>query len=135
MNEYLGKLNYKNMVFDSITIDLLGLKGDSRITTMEQIDFLTRFYHSKLPIFKRTEKIVKDMIFYDEKPSYNLSGKTGWSIRDGNNVGWYVGYIEKGKELYFIASNVDPKANFDMKKFAKIRLQVLMEATKILGIT
>jgi beta-lactamase class D len=103
MNEYLGKLNYKNMVFDSITIDLLGLKGDSRITTMEQIDFLTRFYHSKLPIFKRTEKIVKDMIFYDEKPSYNLSGKTGWSIRDGNNVGWYVGYIEKGKELYFIA--------------------------------
>lgn len=135
MNEYLGKLDYKNMVVDSSALDLFWLEGDSRITAMEQIDFLSRFYHSKLPISKRTEKIVKDMIFYNEKPTYNLSGKTGWSIRNGNNLGWFVGYIEKADELYFIATNVDPKESFDMKKFAKIRLQVLMEATKLLGIT
>ena len=135
MNEYLGKLDYKNMVVDSSNLDLFWLEGDSRITAMEQVDFLSRFYHSKLSISKRTEKIVKDMILFDEKPTYNLSGKTGWSIRNGNNLGWFVGYIEKGDELYFIATNVDPKESFDMKKFAKIRLQVLMEATKILGIT
>ena len=135
MNEYLGKLDYKNMVVDSSNLDLFWLEGDSRITAMEQIDFLSRFYHSKLPISKKTERIVKDMIFYDEQPTYKLSGKTGWSIRDGNNLGWFVGYIEKGDDTYFIATNVDPKENFDMKKFAKIRLQVLKEATKLIGIT
>ena len=135
MNKYLGKLDYKSMVVDSSNLDLFWLEGDSRITAMEQINFLSRFYHSKLPISKRTERIVKDMISYDEKPTYKLSGKTGWSIRNGNNIGWFVGYIEKGDERYFIATNVDPKENFDMKKFAKIRLQVLMEATKLLGIT
>jgi len=135
MNEYLEKLNYKNMVVDSSNLDLFWLEGDSRITAMEQVDFLSRFYHSKLPISKRTEKIVKDMIFIDQKPTYKLSGKTGWSIRNGNNLGWFVGYIEKGDERYFVATNVDPKGNFDMKKFTKIRLQVLKEATKLLGIT
>ena len=108
MNEYLEKLDYKNMVVDSSNLDLFWLEGDSRITAMEQIGFLSRFYHSKLPISKRTENIVKDMIFYDEQPNYNLSGKTGWSVRNGNNLGWFVGYIEKGDELFFIATNVDP---------------------------
>ncbi|MFK8007716.1 MAG: class D beta-lactamase [Saprospiraceae bacterium] len=135
MNEYLEKLDYKNMVVDSSNLDLFWLEGDSRITAMEQIDFLSRFYHSKLPISKRTEKIVKDMMFYDEQPTYKMSGKTGWSIRNGNNLGWFVGYIEKGNERYFVATNVDPKESFNMKKFAKIRLQVLKEATKLLGIT
>lgn len=135
MNEYLKKLDYKSMVVDSSNLDLFWLEGDSRITAMEQINFLTRFYHSKLPISKRTEKIVKDMIFIDKKPTYKLSGKTGWSVRDGNNLGWFVGYIEKGDDVYFVATNVDPKENFDMKNFAKIRLQVLMEATKLMGIT
>jgi beta-lactamase class D len=135
MNEYLGKLDYKSMVVDSSNLDLFWLEGDSRITAMEQINFLARFYHSKLPISQRTEKIVKDMIFIDKKPTYKLSGKTGWSVRDGNNLGWFVGYLEKGDEVYFVATNVDPKENFDMKNFAKIRLQVLMEATKLIGIT
>ncbi len=135
MNEYLKKLDYKNMVVDSSNLDLFWLEDDSKITAMEQVNFLSRLYHSRLPISKRTEKIVKDMIFIDEKPTYKLSGKTGWSIRNGNNLGWFVGYIEKGEEVYFVATNVDPKENFDMKNFTKIRLQVLKEATKLIGIT
>lgn len=135
MNEYLEKLDYKKMVVDSSNLDLFWLEGDSRITAMNQVNFLSRLYHSQLSISKRTEKIVKDMIFIDEKPTYKLSGKTGWSIRNGNNLGWFVGYIEKGNDVYFVATNVDPKESFDMKNFTKIRLQVLKEATELLGIT
>ncbi|MFK7772124.1 MAG: class D beta-lactamase [Saprospiraceae bacterium] len=135
MNEYLEKLDYKNMVVDSSNLDLFWLEGDSKITAMEQINFLSRLYHSQLPISKKTEKIIKEMISMDKKTTYKLSGKTGWSIRNGNNLGWFVGYIEKGDEVYFVATNVDPKENFDMKNFTKIRLQVLMEATKLIGIT
>lgn len=135
MKEYLKKLDYKNMVVDSASLDLFWLEGDSRITAMEQINFLSKLYHSQLPITPRTEKIIKDMILVDKKPTYQLSGKTGWSIRNGNNLGWFVGYIEKGDERYFLATNVDPTDNFDMKKFPKIRLQVLMEAAQLLKIT
>ncbi|HFB99982.1 MAG TPA: class D beta-lactamase [Phaeodactylibacter sp.] len=131
MNEYLKKLDYKNMVVDDVSIDNFWLKGDSRVSAMEQIDFLFRLYYSKLPISKRTEKILKDMMLIHEKTNYKWSGKTGWAVAGKKNLGWFVGYLEQGDNVYFMATNVEPKENFEMKKFSKIRMQVMEEAMKV----
>ena len=32
------------------------------------------------------------MIIVEEKDEYELSGKTGWSVDNGINNGWFVGY-------------------------------------------
>ncbi len=128
MNEFLDKLEYGNMIVDSTNIDLFWLEGKSRINQFQQIDFLKRFYTSELPISERTERIMKRMMVIEEGNEYKLSGKTGWSIRNGNNNGWFVGYIQYKNKSYFFATNVEPKEQFDMKMFPMIRKNVTYKA-------
>lgn len=49
---------------------------------------------------------------------YKLYGKTGWATTidglavDSRNpdIGWFVGYVEKGDNVYFFATNVEHPA-------------------------
>ena len=130
MSKYLNEIEYGNMKVDSINIDSFWLKGESRINQFQQIDFLKRFYNSELPISKRTETIMKRMMVIEHNSIYKLSGKTGWSIKNGNNNGWFIGYIETQNKTYFFASNIEPKKQFDMTKFPMIRKDVTLKAFK-----
>lgn len=130
MNEYLGKLGYGNMKVDSSNIDVFWLEGDSRINQFQQIDFLKRFHTSGLPVSKRTEVIMKRMMVIEGDDNYVLSGKTGWSITNGKDNGWFVGYVEVENKLYFFATNVEPKEGFDMKMFPIIRKEVTYKGLK-----
>ncbi len=128
MLEYLKKLEYGDMKVDSTNIDLFWLVGESRISQFQQIDFLEKFYRSELPISERTSRIMKGMMIIEEHDGYKLSGKTGWSIRDGNNNGWFVGYLEIEDNVLFFATNVEPKQDFEMDKFPMIRKYVTIQA-------
>jgi beta-lactamase class D len=134
MKKYLNKLDYGKMIVDSTSIDLFWLEGNSKITQFEQIDFLKRFYNSKLPISKTTENIMKKMMVIDESENYKLSGKTGWSIRNGNNNGWFVGYIKTNNNVYYFATNINPLKKFNMDLFPIIRNKVTLNAFRELKI-
>jgi beta-lactamase class D len=134
MNKYLDKLDYGNMKVDSTNIDLFWLEGESQINQYQQIEFLKRFYNSELPISQRTETIMKRMIVIEEDETYKLSGKTGWSVRDGNNNGWFVGFVEIKENTYFFATNVEPNQNFNMDLFPMIRKELTFKALKKLNI-
>jgi beta-lactamase class D len=134
MNEYLKKLNYGYMKVDSSNIDVFWLEGDSRISMNQQMDFITRFYRGELPISPRTRDILKRMMVIEDNGKYIFSGKTGWSIRNGNNNGWFVGYLETKGSVYFIVTNIEPREAFNMDLFPKIRTQISLEAFKKLKI-
>lgn len=140
MQHYVDTLQYGNMVITDSTIDLFWLIGDSKISQFEQIDFLSRFAQGVLPISQRSEQIMKRLMVIEETETYVLRGKTGWAIREdvnvpgGHNNGWFVGYINKGSETYFFATNVSPQKAFDMKRFSIIRNQITMKAFSQLGI-
>lgn len=70
----------------------------------------------------------------DDNNQYKLSGKTGWSISNNINNGWFVGYIESQNKMYFFATNVEPKEEFDMKMFPMIRKDITYRAFKQIGI-
>jgi beta-lactamase class D len=127
MKSYLKKLNYPRMVFDTLTIDNFWLQGKSKISQMQQIDFLERLYFSKLPISKRTENIMKDIMIIDKTETYTLSGKSGWGMRNEINNGWLVGYLETNNSVYFFATNVE-KEETNMDEFPAIRLNSTKEA-------
>ena len=105
-----------------------GLKAIRRISQFQQIDFLKRFNNSKLLISDRTKQLMSSLMVIEENEDYKLSGKTGWSVRNGNNNGWFVGYIETQKQLYYFATNIDPKEQFDMQMFPMIRKEITMKA-------
>ena len=77
---------------------------------------------------------MKRMMVIEENKEYKLSGKTGWSIRNGNNNGWFVGYTESRNKTYFFATNVEPKEQFDMNMFPMIRRDVTYKAFEQMNI-
>ena len=133
MKSYLKKLNYNGMVFDTLTIDNFWLQGKSKFSQMQQIDFLERLYFSKLPISKRTENIMKNIMQIEKTETYVLSGKTGWGMYNEMNNGWLVGYLETNNSVYFFATNVE-KQETNMDEFPIIRLNSTKEAFRKLKI-
>jgi beta-lactamase class D len=134
MNHYLNKFQYGSMLVDSLNIDSFWLEGDSEITMKQQVEFLQRFYNSQLGLSNRTETIMKELMVIEENQQYRLSGKTGWSIREGNNVGWFVGYAEIKNDVYFFATTAEPEVEFNMDLFPLIRKEITMKALGTLGI-
>jgi len=134
MKDFLKKFDYGKMEVDSASMNKFWIDGNSKISARQQVNFLQKFYNSQLPISPKTEKFVKNIMVIDEKNTYKLSGKTGWAASDDFDLGWFVGYVEQGENVYFLATNVDPKEDFNMKNFLNIRLKITLDALKMSGI-
>ena len=134
MHAWVDKLKYGKMVFDSTSYDRFWVVGESLITPFQQIEFLMRFHEKKLPITERTDKIAKRMMIKEQTDQYVLRAKTGLSNPEGKLNGWFVGYVEKGDDLYFFATNLDPKPGTPDKKFIPLRIELTMKALKQKGI-
>ncbi len=134
MKSHLEKLNYGTIEIDSATIANFWLIGESKINQFQQIDFLARFYESELPISERTETIMKSIMLIEDKRRYKISGKTGWSVVNDHNNGWFVGYLETADTIYYFASNVEPKNQSNTDSFLEGRKAVVYDAFKIMAI-
>jgi beta-lactamase class D len=134
MNEFLAKMNYGKMDVRKENIDLFWLEGNSRITPRQQVDFLRRLYLEQLPLSKATMNTMKEIMVNEVTPDYNLRGKTGWAIRNGNNYGWFVGWIETKGKVYFVATLIEPKDNEQIDDFAIARKTITMEFLRWMGI-
>ena len=130
MNDYLQKLDYGAMEVDSSNMDRFWLGGDSRISQMQQIDFLKRLFASKLPISERTTNILRKIMFIEETEKYSLYGKTGLSNAEHGYNGWFVGYVEQGTGTYFFATNIEPRDDFDFDVFVQKRMDITFAALK-----
>jgi beta-lactamase class D len=134
MNEYLKKLDYGNMEIADSMIDIFWLEGDFKISQKEQIDFLKRLYNKELPISDKTFNIMQQIMVIDDNQIYKLSGKTGWGIRQGNNIGWFVGFVEKNENVYYVATNITPLNQNETDAFAQVRLSISLKALAELGV-
>lgn len=132
MNYWLKKLNYGNMKVDNSNIDIFWLEGESKISTFEQLDFIYRFYNKQLPLKSKTYEVMEKLLFIENNQQGLLFGKTGWAIRNGNNIGWFTGYLLRKGKIFFIVSNVEPNEKFNMDMFPKIRKDISMKAIEIL---
>lgn len=103
MKTWVTKAAYGNQnIGDKKDIDQFWLEGKLRITPQAQIEFLQRLYKEELPFSKRSFSIVKDIMILEKTPEYTLRGKTGWAGFGSDampQIGWYVGYVEKGKRI------------------------------------
>jgi len=135
MKSSLEKMNYKGMDVHPEDIDLFWLEGNSRITPRQQVDFLKRLYEEKLPLKSSVMEEMKVIMVQETTPEYTLSGKTGWAIRNGNNYGWFVGWIETKGKVYFIATLVEPKSQQEISDFAMARKTITHQVLRFLKIT
>ncbi len=48
-------------------------------------------------------------MIYEQNDNYTMRAKTGWAMRVDDQIGWFVGYVEKGSDVYFFATNLESK--------------------------
>jgi D-alanyl-D-alanine dipeptidase len=126
MQNYYDLSNYGNRNTNNFGIDYWN-KGDLRITPREQIAFLVRLYENRLPFSVHTIETFKDIFISEKTDKYVLRAKTGWSSAYEPQVSWYVGYIERGKDVYFFATEIDIKRDEDAAKRAEITKNILKD--------
>ena len=132
MQSYVDQFDYGNRDISG-GIDQFWLTGDLRISAKQQISFLERFYQGELGASEANVNAVKQMLILEETPQYRLSGKTGWAgygETDQPQLGWLVGYLERGEDVYFYAMNIDLEQQGDTAK----RLVITKEAFESLSL-
>lgn len=133
MQKYLNKLKYGNRNISG-GIDQFWLTGGLRISPDEEVNFLRKLYAEKLPISKRSQQIVKQIMLQETTPSYKIYGKTGWQADVLDNplgkysIGWYVGYLEQNGNVYFFATNVETDKT--QENFASSRTEITKKILK-----
>lgn len=110
MQQYLDAIPYGNRDI-STSAGPFWLEGDLRISADEQVTFLRRLTAGDLPFSERSIRIVKELIVLEETDTYRLSGKTGYTVKDGVSIGWFVGYVEKQGAVYYFALNIEDTAD------------------------
>ncbi|MGI0494236.1 class D beta-lactamase [Alkalinema pantanalense CENA528] len=111
MQQWVTQVKYGNQnIGQKDDIDKFWLNGLLKVTPQQQIQFLQRLYNNDLPFSEGTLSTVKDIMINERTPDYTIRGKTGWygfGSKVIPNIGWYIGYLEKGKNTYFFATNID----------------------------
>ncbi|KZL51516.1 MULTISPECIES: class D beta-lactamase [Cyanophyceae] len=134
MQEWVAKAGYGNQkIGNKDDIDTFWLAGEVQITPQQQIDFLRRLYDNELPFSERSLAIVKDIMVMEQTPDYTIRAKTGWlgfNDKVTPQIGWYVGYLEKGNNVYFFSTNIDIRQQQD----GAARIQLTRRCLQQLGV-
>jgi beta-lactamase class D len=129
MQHYVDVANYGNRNIAG-GLDHFWLDGMLRITAKDQIDLLVKLYRNQLPFSARAISIVKDILINEKADNYTLRAKTGWvglGDRSVPQIGWWVGYVERGTRAYFFAMNIDIKKDEDAAARMTITRNILHE--------
>ena len=129
-SEYLNKIDYGNKTIGG-EVDCFWLDNSLKISAEEQILFLRKFYNYELPFSKRTIDIVKNIMSEEIYSNSKMKFKTGTNIRQGKFIGWLVGYVEKGNNVYFYAFNLQAGSFDDV---SKLRNEIPRDILKYLKI-
>jgi len=106
MQKYVDLLDYGNHNIGG-GIDQFWLTGDMRIDPVQQIDFVDRLRRRVLPVSKRAQDLVVDILPVTKVGDVVIRAKTGLTDRDHGQLGWLVGWAEKGGADTVFALNLD----------------------------
>jgi beta-lactamase class D len=120
-------LGYGNAAIESAPQDAFWLKGDYRVTPFEQVAFLGRLANEDLPFSKASLDATKDMMIVDQNGAFMLRAKSGYLYSVRPAVGWYVGWVERDREIHLFALNLDIRGPEHARARSAIALEILKE--------
>ncbi|VIO75913.1 class D beta-lactamase [Bradyrhizobium ivorense] len=108
MKKYVDMLDYGNRDIGG-GIDRFWVSGNLRIDPIEQVDFLDRLRRGVLPVGKRSQELVTDILPVTKVGDAVIRAKTGLTDKEHGALGWWVGWVEKGSNVTVFAMNMDCK--------------------------
>lgn len=98
--------------------------GAFAISPVNQIEFLVKVHEEKLPFSKRSIAILKRVIITEKTETYTFRSKTGWTRVSGNDIGWWLGYVERNDNVYFFATRIIKKRSNINTNFGQCRKDI-----------
>lgn len=129
MRAGVHKLNYGNMELGDV-VDRFWLVGPLQISAIEQAQFLARLAQGQLPLAEGVQAQVRDIAQLERGDGWILYGKTGWADTYEPDLGWWVGWVRKGDNVYSFALNIDMPNDGDAGK----RVALGKESLRVLGV-
>ncbi|CAN5877731.1 hypothetical protein BH23GEM9_BH23GEM9_08400 [soil metagenome] len=108
MREWVNRAGYGNADIGG-GLDRFWLEGALRISPEEQVDVLRRLHAGTLPFSERSQSIVRRLMLFDEGSDHVIRAKTGWARPGGLQLGWLVGWVERGEDTYFFATHIESR--------------------------
>ncbi|MEA2909131.1 MAG: hypothetical protein QOJ15_1212 [Bradyrhizobium sp.] len=123
MQKYLDLFEYGNRDIGG-GIDQFWLTGNLRIDPVQQVDFVDRLRRGVLPVSKRSQDLVRDILPVTRVGDVVIRAKSGLlGAEIGKpSLGWLVGWAEKGSANTVFALNLDcrePRHIADRMKLAQ----------------
>jgi beta-lactamase class D len=108
MQKYVDLFEYGNRNIGG-GIDQFWLTGDLRIDPVQQVDFVDRLRRGVLPVSKRSQDLVRDILPVTKAGDATIRAKTGLLGAELGkpSLGWLVGWAEKGSAQTVFALNMD----------------------------
>jgi beta-lactamase class D len=131
--KYLKKCAYGNQNLSEKGTDFWNY-GDFEISPKNQIEFLLKLYENKLPFSKQTTDIVKKIMISEQTENYTFRDKTGWTKKNGVDIGWWVGYLQTKDNVFFFATRLTKKTDENNSNFSKARKEITKAILKELKV-
>jgi beta-lactamase class D len=108
MQKYVDLFEYGNRNIGG-GIDQFWLTGDLRIDPVQQVDFVDRLRRGVLPISKRSQDLVRDILPVTKAGEAVIHVKSGLLGAEVGkpSLGWMVGWAENGSAQTVFALNLD----------------------------
>ncbi|MGE7185449.1 BlaR1 family beta-lactam sensor/signal transducer [Peribacillus sp. NPDC006672] len=125
LQNYFKQINYGNGDLSG-NITNYWLDASLKISPVEQVDILKKFYDNEFAFEQSNIQTVKDSLLLEESNGNLLSGKTGTGVVNGENIdGWFVGYVETVDNTFFFAFHIQGEKQAGGSSTAKIALSIL----------
>lgn len=99
------KIGYGNDNFSEQGTDFWNY-GNFGVSPVNQINFLVKLYENRLPFSQESIDKVKSIMVSEKDHLGVFRDKTGWAVKDGQNIGWWIGYLTTGDNVYFFATRI-----------------------------
>lgn len=108
MQKYVDLLDYGNRDIGG-GIDQFWLTGNLRIDPIQQVDFVDRLRRGVLPVSRRSQDLVRDILPVTKVGDATIRAKSGLLGAEAGKpqLGWMVGWAEKGSLQTVFAMNMD----------------------------
>ncbi|MGV3522968.1 MAG: penicillin-binding transpeptidase domain-containing protein [Candidatus Sericytochromatia bacterium] len=109
MRQWNQRLGFGSMDVQAGNLDEFWLRGRSRISPREQVQFLARLLKRELPLSLRSQDLVEQIMLREATPRYRYFGKTGWVQGAERELGWFVGAVRRDSQIWVFATRLEAK--------------------------
>ncbi|GAA0978807.1 hypothetical protein GCM10009551_017670 [Nocardiopsis tropica] len=119
MAAWVDRFDYGNRDIGGEDVeDRFWLDGPLEVSAVEQTEFLASLARSELPVDAAHQEALREIALVEEGDGHALFAKSGWAVDVDPAPGWWVGWVERGEDLYTFALRIemDDDANAELRE-------------------